>query len=137
MRGVVTHKAEMDTCFDAWRGGRGGGGGGLSKAREGSGGWIGHNEGNKVLEMLLAMPGVVGQVVDGGGVLVGPATRVEGQALEERLGARVEEEGEGHGLALVGVWVCERDAVDVVEGVLIEEREDEAEEGAGDEEEGV
>lgn len=33
--------------------------------------------------------------------------------------------------------MCEGDTVDVVEGVLVEERENEAEEGAGDEEEAV
>lgn len=66
---------------------------GRARTREGRGGWIGHDEGDKVLEVLLAVPGVVGQIVNGGGVLIGPAARVEGEALEEGFGARVEEEG--------------------------------------------
>lgn len=98
---------------------------------------VGHDERDKVREMSLAVAGVEGQVVDGGWALVLPAARFEGQAFEQGFWAGEEQEREGHDLALVGVVMAEEDAVNVVEGVLVQDGDDEAEEGARDEEEWV
>lgn len=85
----------------------------------------------------MAVAGVEGQIVDRGGVLVWPAAWFEGQAFEQGLWTGEEQQRQDHDLALVGVMVAKEDAVNVVERVLVQDGDDEAEEGARDEEERV